>query len=265
VKWFCILTAVVFLLSCSCPLCPPGVPVAETADIAVINGEDAGTTPWEFDSISAETGCVFELDVAAALHGSSGYKHVNTGNNEYAYGTKAITEQTEFYIRFYLQLNDVITQYGGSQPIFIALTDGGVTKFHFGAITNGSTKAAESWRYNRNGIYLSDATNFSENVPHYVDMYFKAGSGANGVFTLWVDSTEIESITGQDYSAIAIDGIKVGQVNASVTVDSGSVYIDDILLSTTGPIGPYPGAVLLDEQLRRMGLIDPALFALTDK
>ena len=127
-KWIK-LCLILLIASCTCP----ENPMPETADILVIDGEDAGSTPWEFDSITEEGDCDFSLQAAAALHGANGYRYTGSLSYDYGFGSIAIASQTTLYGRFYIKINSLTTE-ADKYGRFIAIKDGELVKFSIGMI-----------------------------------------------------------------------------------------------------------------------------------
>ncbi len=57
----------------------------ETGGLFIIDGESAGSTPWEFDSLSEEGSNTVALAAAAKNNGDYGYKITFDGTSDYAY------------------------------------------------------------------------------------------------------------------------------------------------------------------------------------
>ena len=240
--WICLLTACSLL----CPECPPctEVPMAETADIAVIDGEDAGTTPWEWDNLAEEGGCTFALDAGAANHGSYGYKFTGDGSNNYAYGYVTFAGQTELYFRYYIYIPSTFNHSEGTDYAYVGyMQDGAAGKVIAGFQCTPNPAAWALWY--SGGVFSTSATNFSVDEWHRVEIRFYAGSGADGVVQCWIDGDLVFDHTGLNFAGVEIDKVLAGQMDTTLLPDNGDYfYLDDILFSTTGPIGAYAGGAL---------------------
>ena len=217
----------------------------ETADIAVIDGEDIPfTTPWGFDFITEESGNDFSLSTAALQHGEYGYQCVFGGSNDAAWAEKTFTEQAEIYVRFYVYYPSTNYPYR---------TDATFRDSYCFYMRDGSTNVVIlRLQSNNTGIkiftvYYQDdsgqqssvhSTAISQNTLHYFDIKYKSGSG-DGAFEVLLDGASITSASNLTTSYLP-DAIRVGHVYSGTNPASGEYYyLDDILVSSTGPIGAY--------------------------
>jgi len=210
-----------------------------------IDGEDAGGTPWEFDSLYQQGGCTLTLDALAACHGNFGYKFTGDGSNKQAYGIKAFTAKAILHSRIYIKFPSTFTRQSASTVFFAYESLSGATYLSQVGFYCGATTHPESWALSTqfDGLQLP-ATNFSADAWHYIDIYFFAGSGADGVVRYLIDGDLAYEVTGMNYSAYAISLLRIGQRAFNSVPDAGDwIYIDDIVLAETGPIGPVPSPV----------------------
>lgn len=216
--------------------------MSETADIAVIDGEDAGSTPWEFASIFEGAGNSFTKDAGAAAHGDFGYKLLFGGANALTYGATAIS-RTEIYGRGYVYISSGYafgTSYDLSR-IFL-LRDASDNLLLSIAIKNaGSPGAAEIWRIDGVDVgYVNESDHFSTGEWHYIDFHWRAGSGSDGGAQVWIDGDSVLNKMDVDLSAYTATKFDVGpSYSCQKPINGDYLYIDDVLLSTTGPIGEY--------------------------
>lgn len=248
-KWFLILLAVLVL---GCPITLE-VPMAETADIAVIDGEDAGADPWEWDSITEQAGNDLSLDASAKNNGSYGYKYSWGGTNEILVGNKSLAGNDFCYAREYFYLPSGNYPYVGSALTRTAYWSR--IEAPAGAILVGvrvgmsSTGAAITTINYRDTAARTIVTAkiLTTDTWHYVDYYYKVHA-TEGAIAVWVDGIGLGSAGDLDTSGNTIDEFKCGINYSTVNPANGEyLYIDDVLLSTTGPIGEYDLGILPQE------------------
>lgn len=224
--------------------------MAETADIAVIDGEDAGTTPWEFSSLFQQGGNTIALNAAAAIHESNGYRVTFDGTNSLCAGKKNHLEQTNYHARYYFKLKSGFhLVHDGDDFTPISLMDGGVhilrPEFYY---HSGSGKFGYILRLTHNGgtiavIVKNNDDIFTTNTKYYLELHYVSGALGTGGYQLWIDGVS----EGSDFATYATsnykpDEVRVGSVAADSAPAAGDyIDLDDLLLSTTGPIGPYAG------------------------
>jgi hypothetical protein len=213
----------------------------ETADIAVIDGEDAGSDPWEFDSIEKNGSNTFELVADAAAHGGYGYRTTYDGVNTKVIGIKSFASQTEVYFRFYIRIKSgfTVTRSGWSFYIFNGLID---LSRHVNLSIGTTGFDPTDWELTGDGISgMSTTTNFSLGDWHYIDLYWKAGTG-DGAVKLWIDGDVVSDQSGLNTGAVGLNKLQLGSAIEQGDPTNGDyIDYDDLLVSTTGPLGEYFG------------------------
>jgi len=196
----------------------------------------------EFDSTSAPGTTVLEASALAAKHGSYGCRIVGDGASSYCYGNIDFTAQSEVYMRAYCYIKSdcEIAQFGEVSMLTIhSLGDDRLLQF---LMRKGTVGTGNPTQWEIQGLNLTtaqDATNFALNTWFYVDMYWKAGTGANGGGQVWVNGDEVFNDLDVDVSAYEADTFRVGMDFDYSLNDGGEFYIDTIDIDTTGPIGAY--------------------------
>lgn len=224
------------------------------AEIFNINGENAGSTPWEFDSLSEEGSNTIALNAAAKCHGDYGYRITFDGTNDVAYGVIGFSEQGDMYVRKYIKIPSTFDCGGAFSEIrTLGLYDGGTWVCGMGFKTEGAGPSTWLMRYRFTS--LTDNTNFTMDTWHYIDFYFNNDAAAGGC-TMWVDGDQILTDMDQDSSAYLPDSAQIGSIYCGNPPSADDYFdIDTILADTSGPIGPYGGGgsivPLLSEQRRR--------------
>jgi hypothetical protein len=224
--------------------------MAETADIFVIDGEDAGTTPWEFDSLTEEGTSDFFLQGGAAHKGSYGYKLISDGSSDDTNGIKNVSNLTEFYCREYVWIpSDFTDTVGGPLSNYVPLlvlkdtTQGTEVAVLGFACQEGSPHGWFAWNVLDDNYDGFDAS-FSTDAWHYIEIYVQLDADAQII--MYVDGSQIITYTPGDASMFEIDQVIVGSVfmagGNAIAASGDYLYFDDIIADTTGPIGAYPEA-----------------------
>lgn len=209
----------------------------ETGGIFIIDGEDAGSTPWEFDSLTEDDSCTIALDSDAKHEGTYGYKILFDGVGDTAQGEYAFAEQTEMYVRFYIYIPSTFNlENTWDLEGTFHLLDGVSTLAQFGLSSMGATTPVRwAWAYEFSWSY--DDTNFATDTWHYVEIRF-LNDGASGGIEVWVDGDKIGTDLDQDTSADKPDNMQIGGLAGSISPNGDFFYIDDIKADTSY-IGAY--------------------------
>jgi hypothetical protein len=203
-----------------------------------VNAETGDTTQWS--STVVDAGMTFDAHADATNNGSYGFRCLSDGAHNDAKGVKTFTEQTEMYVRGYFYIDPDVSVASGDMNYMFNLYDGGVILATVGV--RRSTAGAgpwEFWRITSDIVGLASiATNFSLGEWHYIEIHFKAGTGANGGWSASVDGDEIFTTDFNDnFSAYAADTVVAG-IYASTPANGDYIYVDD-LKGSTSPIGAY--------------------------
>jgi hypothetical protein len=215
--------------------------MAESGGLWILDGESAGSTPWEWTAITEGGSATFALDAGAKNNGSYGYKFTANASDD-AYGRKAITAVDEIYVRFYLFIpTGFNVGSGGGESCFIAMFNavlGDEVRFGIGSsIAAGEPTAWNLWvNYTNN----TSTTNFSLNAWHYIEIrYLKHASTGGG--ECWVDGTKIVSDLDQAIAAQATQFYLGCQYQTSDIGAGDYLYFDDIKADTS-QVGAYADA-----------------------
>ena len=224
--------------------------MGETADILVIDGESGGSTPWEFDSITEDGSCVFQQSSGAAIHGSGGYEAVPTNNNtdNDMYGTKSFSSQSDMYLRYYFKVSSdwVCSDDEGFyvRPLYENIYYTILLLFKYD-LANTAFGVNVYFRDTSGAVLLTER--LEENVIYRGTSYcfeFRYVSHAStGGASFWLDQVLQDSDYTKDTSTFTPNILTPGIQGfyGSPTITAGKLYFDDIVLSTTGPIGAYSG------------------------
>lgn len=219
--------------------------MAESTGIFLIDGESAGSTPWEFDSISESGSNTFALSSAAANNGSYGYKLTWDGTNEGCYATKdqAFSTPNDFYLRFYIYIPSGQTIDSSGYLGLMNLVDF-TTYAVYSYIKADGTGTPERWRFVLQGITSYESnTNFTMDAWHYVEVHYVQSSTVGGI-QVWVDGDSIIDDLTNDTSGAGweIDSVQFGD-NAGRSIgtfdtNGDYIYLDDIKADSSA-IGAY--------------------------
>ena len=193
----------------------------ESGGLFIIDGEDAGSTPWEFDSLSEEGGNTIALDAAAKNNGDNGYKITFDGSGDFAYGIKGHVAQTELYVRLYIYIPSSL-QFNSSfdvQSVLEMRDSVSVCKMGF---RSGATQDPAQWSMSWRFTDTFSSTNFSMDTWHYIELRFlKDNVGTSGGAQMWVDGDLIATDLDQaaDYDP---DEMRIGAHFGSTNPDAGS-------------------------------------------
>jgi hypothetical protein len=267
-KLFAALLLIVFL---GCFLgCEKENEMPETADIAVIDGEDAGSTPYEFDSLVEEGSNTFTLQAAAAAHGSYGYQLLYDGSNNECSGLRSFIGQTNTYLRFYVKFHSYALPVDLNYSNWNVLCKEGNYVIYISFYWDEPTSIMGYRLYGKNGASYSLLVDkrynqiFEPEIRYRLEFHVKAANP--GGYEFWIDDSAVFSdLTSYDVSSWIPNELVIGSVAGHNPEAGSSVYIDDVLLSTTGPIGEYSEVSGEDDNMMmvtREGMIDKTWFDL---
>ena len=231
---------------------------AESGGKFILDAEDAGDSPYEFDSLQEEGDNTIapSADAKSDNTGSTnGYKITFDGTNDFAYGVLDFTEEGELFVRMYVLIPTSLEIGTWKELRFLTFLDGGVDRGNVGFESQGDVYGA-TWQMRWGGANQQNNTHFTLDAWHYIEFRFHQ-DGATGGGQMYVDGDSIMTDLDQDTSAIAIDSLWIGSVSCSgVPGAEDYFYIDDIK-GATSYIGPYSDAgggsivPILENQRRR--------------
>ncbi len=237
--------------------------MAETGGIFIIDGEDAGTTPWEFDSINEDLSSTFALAGAAANNGSNGYEATFDGVDITCHGVFGFAQQSEIFIRFYLFVPTGFTigSTSGRYTTIFDLGDGGFVGATIRIRTTTGGVVNQIGGSYRTEAFTFESTFFSVNAWHYIEVRF-LNDAFNGGMEWWVDGNLISQDLDQDTSSRFMDGFRIGGISSNDQPGANdSFYIDDIKADTS-QVGAFPPAgtaativPILDHHNRMMAMM----------
>lgn len=225
--------------------------MAESGGLFILDGEDAGSAPWEFTVIYKDATNVFALDAAAKNNGSYGYSATFDGTDDICNGTLTFTERTEIYVRAYVYIHSNFSFSAPAECISLRLGDGSVTlcEVRIRRTTAGAGNP-EAWRIIGQDLTTTGTgTNFSIGAWHYIEIHWLAGTGADGGAQVWIDGDSVFSEFDNNLTAYAVDRIQVGNTASGANPVADSVLYFDDIKGDTSYIGAYP-----EEDVTRSGI-----------
>lgn len=213
--------------------------MAESGGIVVIDAEEGDTS--EFDSVTQEGSNTFAADAGAANNGSYGFKITYDGTNDEAYGYDGFTAETDVYARCYVYIPSTLTSATAwSRTFFLGIWDAAVPCARASFKYNGSNTAYTWETWLAYGVVDTDATNFSTDAWHYVEIRYLKHAATGGV-QMWVDGTLVHDDLDQA-AGLDPDRVYVGSTSGSTpAVASDYFYLDDIKVDTS-QVGAYSDA-----------------------
>ena len=215
--------------------------MAEATGLFLADGEDAGTTPWEFATVTNGTNNTFALSASAKLHEDYGYKFVSGGTNEGGYARINISAVGNIYARFYIYASPDFALGSTYDNLSIfQLTSGGTVRLNFQLNTVATTTVT---RWNIVGTSLtSTATTTGYAAAEWVrcDFHWYGGTGdSDGGAEVWINGTSIFSELNHSLSAYTIDRLYFGAYAGAIPPLNDYLDYDDLKLDTSY-IGAYP-------------------------
>lgn len=228
------------------------IKLMETADIAVIDAELAGSTPWEFESITQSGGNTFAKAKDARFHGTYGYENVLSTSNSAAYGKLTFPTKTEVYYRMYIKFK---TGWSQTDNTFIRfqLLWGGSGRYPYtlylywhSATSTFGVRATSQHRFGSFTVYNNQAgSDVNLNQWYCFEFRYHGNDASTGGAEFWIDGVSKGSDYTRDtsYSEDWPRETRLGMTLSDGT-PAGSIYLDDVLISTEA-IGAYNAALVL--------------------
>lgn len=184
---------------------------------------------------------------AAALAGTGYGLQVVIDDTTAIYGTKTVTTNTSgvIRVRFYIDPNTLTMTSGTNHWItrVYSAAPGLINVVYL--YKSGTNYQLDMVAYNdADGVVGSTATTITD-APHYIEFYTKRATtniSADGVFTWWIDGTQITTTTNIDnYDRFSSFGrIEIGAVIGIDATTSGTFFIDQLVANDDGAeIGAY--------------------------
>lgn len=187
-----------------------------------------------FDSAVTNSGNL-SVAAAAALVGSYGVKS-HLANTNPQYGAVPISETPYHRNRMWFDPNSLTCVGGPLVTTCASYFSSGVAVARWRLVYDSGFKIRIAARLDSGSDSASSDTSITD-APHLMDLYFGRSSeaGANdGFLRLWIDESEVLSLTGLDNDTISPDSLRVGAPLGPDASMTGDCYFDSIRVNYTG-------------------------------
>ena len=217
--------------------------MAEAAgDIFGPNDAETGDLS-QWTTTSVEGGNTLVADAAAALHGDEGFLLTYDGTNDSIVMEQSTDgDQTDIYLRAYWHFSSGFSWGSNSNWVSMVIRDGSTDLVYLRFFCTGTNITYGRLYYfdNSGSHFVSLSGTFSRDVDHSVEIHFHQGAG-DGEIEAWIDEVSVGSASSLTNTNYAADSVRI-QGQGLVPDSDDVVYVDDVLGSTTGPIGAYAEA-----------------------
>ncbi len=206
----------------------PTTPVSVTVPARIFaNGFETGN----FNNWSATTGTNISVTGPSALVGTQGMQVAITGNTPGYVTDNTPANEATYNARFYFNPNGTSTNASGIADIFQALNTGGTTPIIRVQYQRLGTTYQVRAVVSRNGGNSSTSWYPITNASHAIEIGWR--SGASTSFSLYIDGTLKQTLTGLNTSAYKVDVARLGAISGLASGMSGTMYFDGFI-STKG-------------------------------
>jgi hypothetical protein len=209
---------------------------------------DAMTTDFTSKTSQGTNAVAITTTTGEFNNGAKAAKFSFDGTKTYNYITKTIADATTIYVRLYFKLNSNWAMQANYKAIELLSIKDGATIVSDVNLAVGTTWTKPHIYFRSrvdtgDDVYVGADDEIPLNTWHFVEVYFAAGTGANGVTTVWLNGNQLGTRTGRNFSAYAIDTINVGAgpdfADNMPPTSASILYVDDVKASATGPIGAF--------------------------
>ena len=173
---------------------------------------------------------------------NSGTYAMSASGTSNVYAQKTFTDRTTVYIRFYARWTALDDTPDATRPLRVCGNNGSSGLFVVRVQTSGISF------YNVYGTNIGwHKYSTTMNADQWYCIEVKIKGGSDGEYRLWLDGTEVITLTEQNNSSMPdVDTIQVGLTKYSVT--STTVYIDDVIVADIyiGPISEVTEITVAD-------------------
>jgi hypothetical protein len=194
-----------------------------------ITAESAGSTPYEFSSVTVETDNVFAPSTEQAAVGSYSYKAAYGGTNDVCFGRKNFSESNTAYIIARIYIPSTFQIPVGTTNYTLTLCDGNTYLFNFRIRRETGQDAPNTLYASVRGTASSNISGFATDSWITMKMWYKAATTGNtdGEAKIWIGDTE--QYSSSHNTTLLPDNIKVGEWYSTNVPESGSaIYYDEI-------------------------------------
>lgn len=196
-----------------------------------ITGESAGSTPFEFTSVTEDSGNTFAPSTDWAAAGSYSYEADFSGSGRNSYGWKAFTSanRTEIYLKFSLLIGSTFSMDAWSSVGIFSIAEDWFSQCVILMLYSNGSSTPAGFELRGNGITATDWTaGFATNTEMEIEIYWKYGTGATTECWVKIDGTERYNSTTITSAITSNDGIFVGGALVYNIGMGGSIYYDEI-------------------------------------
>lgn len=137
--------------------------------------------------------------------------------------TTSITGSSTVYARSYI---DVSSQGGGSNLDLLSLTDG---THNWSVYRNATDNKLYVFGWNgTTSTNIGNETTASTSLGNWYDIEWRMTMGASGTTQVWVNGTQVLSVTGVNFGATNLNSFTLGEGNNR----TGTIYFDDVAVDT---------------------------------
>jgi len=203
--------------------------------------QSGGLTAWSANQTDGGDLSVSET----ALHGNYGLSALIDDTNWISVQDNTPDSETRYRVRFYVDLNGVSMPTDWDKiGLLVGNTASWTATFGVSVLYRTTTG------YNIVVDDRTDAGDWSKatalypitDAPHYIEIDFKTSSAPeanDGWFSLWIDGSLKETVTGIDNDTENTGAVIFGALDSSADVD-GTIYLDDFVSNNDGTeIGAY--------------------------
>lgn len=204
----------------------------------------------EFTSLTISNANLNLINEPGGIHGLRGFRTIannNTATGIGAYGTYTLpVAKDSLYLRAYLEIPDTLkfTTTGSVNALLLGLYSGSTRLAAFGVKTSGSADTVIQGYVLTLHEQLPTApslTTYPLNQNLLVEIFYKKGSGTDGVGRIYMNGNLVASISNGTYTG-QVTSIRAGFFSLfSSTIKDGSVVFDDVKIDTNY-IGTYSGS-----------------------
>ena len=225
---------------------------------------DAFTTEFDSKSEGSSNTLVTSATAAYVNSGSKGARADidYTDSASGAYAIKGISDNTEHWFRGYVKF-DANLEYGTAFTTVSAFTmrdgssalwyiycraDAALNTFHWQVRVRYSTGSYLT-------LYQGSVDTLTLDQWHYVEIHWKAGTGADGGAEFKLNGTSMASDFTRDCSSYAADTLRCGADFTTTTFAANTgLAFDDVALDDAGWLGPVTDGVEVTPNLMTMSM-----------
>ena len=207
-----------------------------------ITAESAGTSPYEFSSVTVETDNVFAPSTDQAAAGSYSYKAAYGGTNDQCYGRENFSESGTVYIIAQIYIPSTF-QIPAGYNYTLTLLDGNSFITYFRIRRESGQDVPNTFYVSTRGGTSGNISGFATDEWLTVKMWYKAATTGNtdGESKIWIGDTE--QYSSSHNTTYLADNVRFGEWASTNVPDSGSaIYYDEIegydAIPSTGSIVP---------------------------